>query len=81
VRPLLCLMCLFWDLCEKGFYLSTSKLTSRFVGRSRIFWIFCMKSVELVMYDSNFPVRGCSVCARKWDKLYVREYGANNRSE
>jgi len=24
-----------------------------------------MKSVELVMCDSNFPVRGCSVCARK----------------
>jgi len=28
---------------------STLKLTSRSVGRNRIFWIFCMKSVELVM--------------------------------
>jgi len=24
-----------------------------------------MKSVELVICDSDFPVRGCSVCARK----------------
>jgi len=30
-----------------------------------------MKSVELVMCDSNFPVRGCSICARKRDKLYI----------
>jgi len=52
---------------------SMSKLTSRFVGRSRIFWIFCMKSVELVMCDSDFPVRSCSVCARKRNKLYVGE--------
>jgi len=52
---------------------STSKLTSKSVGRSRIFWIFHMKSVELFMYDSNFLVRSCSVCARKRDKLYVRE--------
>jgi len=28
---------------------STSKLTSNSVGRSRIFLIFCMKSVELCM--------------------------------
>jgi len=33
---------------------STSKLTSRSVGRSRIFWIFFIKSVELVMCDSIF---------------------------
>ena len=39
-----------------------SKFTSRSMGRSRIFWIFCMKSVELVMCDSDFPVRDCSVC-------------------
>jgi len=32
-----------------------------------------MKSVELVTYDSDFPVRGCSVCARKRNKLYVGE--------
>jgi len=44
---------------------STSKFTSRSVRRSQIFRIFCMKSVELVMCDSNFPVRECSVCARK----------------
>ena len=44
------------------------------MGRSRIFWIFCMKS--LVICDSDFPVRGCSVCARKRDKLYVGEYMA-----
>ena len=25
------------------------------------------------MCDSDFPVRGCSVCARKWDKLHVGE--------
>ena len=25
------------------------------------------------MCDSDFPVRGCSVCARKWDKLYIGE--------
>ena len=50
---------------------STSKLTSKSVGRSRIFWIFCMKSVELVMCDSDFPMRDCSVCARKRNKLYV----------
>jgi len=36
---------------------NTSKLTSKSVGRSRIFWIFCMKSVELVMCDSDFSVR------------------------
>ena len=29
-----------------------------------------MKSVELVMCDSDFSMRGCSVCARKRDKLY-----------
>jgi len=58
---------------EKGFY---SKFTSRFVKRNRIFWIFCMKSVESVMCDSDFPVRGCSIRARKWDKLYVGEYMA-----
>ena len=28
-------------------------------------------SVELVMCDLNFPVRGCSICARKRDKLYI----------
>ena len=40
---------------------STSKLTSRSERRSRIFLngIFCMKSIELVVFDSNFPVRGC----------------------
>ena len=32
-----------------------------------------MKSVELVICDSDFPVRGCSVCARKRNKLYVGE--------
>jgi len=34
-----------------------------------------MKSVELVMElcDSDFPVKGCSVCARKRDKLYCRK--------
>jgi len=52
---------------------STSKLTSRSVGRSRIFWIFFIKFVELVMCDSDFSVRNCSVCARKRDKLYVGE--------
>jgi len=31
---------------------STSKFTSNSVGR-RIFWIFCMKSDELVMCDSD----------------------------
>ena len=31
---------------------STLKLSSRSVGRSRI---FCMKSIEFVMYDSDFP--------------------------
>ena len=51
---------------------STLKLT-RSVGRNQIFWIFFIKSVELVMCDSDFPVRGCSVCARKWDKLYIGE--------
>jgi len=52
---------------------STSKLTSRSVGRS---WIFCLdllKSIELIMCDSNFPVKGCNVCARKRDKVYVGE--------
>jgi len=38
---------------------STSKLISRSVGHSRIFWIFCMKSVELVMCDSDFLVKSC----------------------
>ena len=56
---------------------STSKLTSRSVRRRRIFLIiigfFCIKSVELVMCDSDFSVRNCSVCARKRDKLYVGE--------
>ena len=52
---------------------STSKLTSKSVGRSRIFWIFCMKSDELVMCDSDFLMKGCNVCARKRDKLYVGE--------
>ena len=52
---------------------STSKLTSRSVGRSRIFWIFFIKFVELVMCDSDFSVRNCSVCASKRDKLYVGE--------
>ena len=32
-----------------------------------------MKSVALVICDSFFPVRDCSVCARKRDKLYVGE--------
>ena len=36
---------------------SPSKFTSRSVERSRIFWIFCTKSVELVMCDSDFPMR------------------------
>jgi len=52
---------------------STSKYTSRSVGHIRIFWIFCMKFIELVMCDSDFSIKGCSVCARKRDKLYVRE--------
>ena len=43
------------------------------MGRSRIFWIFFIKSVELVICDSDFPVRDCKVCARKRDKLYVGE--------
>ena len=38
---------------------STSKLTNKSVEHSRIFWIFYVKSVELVMYDSNFPAKGC----------------------
>ena len=49
---------------------SMSKLTSRFVGRSRIFWIFYMKSIKLVTCDSDFPGY-CSVYVRKQDKLYV----------
>jgi len=53
---------------------STSKLTGRFMGRSRIFWIFCMKSVELITCDSDFLLRSCSVCARKRDKLYEDYY-------
>ena len=44
---------------------STSKLTSRSVEHSRISWIFCMKCVELIMYNSDFLMRGCSVYARK----------------
>ena len=32
-----------------------------------------MKSVQLVMCDSDFPVRGYSVCVGKRDKLYVGE--------
>jgi len=32
-----------------------------------------MKSIELVMCDSDFPVRSCSVYAKKRDKLYVGE--------
>ena len=63
MRLLLCLMSLYEN--------STAKLTSKSVECSRIFWIFCMKFVELVMCDSDFSVRSCSVCARKWDKLYV----------
>jgi len=38
---------------------STSKLRSRSVSRNRF---FCMKFVELVMCDSDFLVRSCSVC-------------------
>ena len=50
------------------------------VRRNRIFWIFCMKSVELVVwFDEGFPVKGCSICARKRDKLYVGECMADNR--
>ena len=52
---------------------STSKFTNRSVERSRIFWIFCTKSIELVRCDSDIPVKGCSVCAVKRDKLYVGE--------
>ena len=48
---------------------STSKFTSRSVGRSWIFWIFCS---PLVICDSDYPM-GSSVCARKRDKLYVEE--------
>jgi len=70
VRPLLCLCLLLGR--EKKFYVEIYKQT-RSAGRSRIFWIFYMKSVELVKCDSDFLVRGCSVCARKWDKLYVGE--------
>ena len=55
---------------------STSKLTSRSVGCSRIFWILYMKSVELVMCDSVFPVRSCSVFARKRDRLNVGDFMA-----
>ena len=51
---------------------STLKLT-RSVGRNQIFWIFFIKSVELVMCDSDFLVRDCNVCAKKRDKLYVGE--------
>jgi len=67
VRLLLCLMCLLLGLVKRD---STSKFISKSVGYSRIFWIFYIKSVELVMCDSDFPVRGCNVCARKRDKLY-----------
>ena len=28
------------------------------------------------MCDSDFPVRGCRVCARKQNKLYVEKYMA-----
>ena len=78
-EALLCLMCLLYiGTCVKRN--STLKLTSRSIGCGRIFWIFCMKSVELVMCDSDFPVRNYSVCVRKQDKLYVGECGANNRS-
>jgi len=42
---------------------STSKLTSRSVGFPVVgfFGFFCMKSVELVMCDSDFLMRGYSV--------------------
>ena len=52
-----CLMS-FIRTCVKR---DSTKLTSRFVERSRIFWIFYMKSVELIMCDSDFSVTGCSV--------------------
>jgi len=45
---------------------SMLKLTSKSVGH-RIFWILCIKSIELVMCNLNFPVRDCSICARKRD--------------
>ena len=50
---------------------STSKFTSRSVGRNRIFWTFYMKSIELVMWF-GFSSQG-SVWAWKRDKLYVGE--------
>ena len=49
---------------------STSKLTSRSVGRNRIFWTFYMKSVELIMWF-GFSSQG-SVWAWKRE-LYVGE--------
>jgi len=79
-EPLLCLI-FFIGTCVKRD--TTSKLRSRSMGRSRIFCIFCMKSVELVSCDSDFPGRSCSVCTRKRGKLYVGDklYGADNPSE
>ena len=54
---------------------SMLKLISRFVEFRRT------KSIELIMCDMDFPVRGCSVCIRKRDKLYGELYGVDNLRE
>jgi len=91
-EPLLCLI-FFIGTCVKRD--TTSKLRSTdFIQKMQkirlrpwdvvgFFCIFCMKSVELVICDSDFPGRSCSVCTRKQGKLYVGDklYGADNPSE
>jgi len=55
---------------------STSKLTNMSVGCNRIFWIFCMKSIELIICVLDFPMRHCSSFARKRERSYVGEFRA-----
>ena len=71
VRSLLYLMSLLLGLVWKE--ILRRNLQADLQDIVRFFWIFYMKSVQLVMCDSDFPVRGYSVCVRKRDKLYVEE--------
>jgi len=55
---------------------STLKLTSMSAGCNRIFWIFWLKSIELMMCVLDFTIRGFSSLARKRERLYVGEFMA-----
>jgi len=71
VKLWLCLVCLSLELVCSSIVIRDRSSPSPDCNRG---WIFCIESVELVMCDSVYLMKGCSYWAKKREKLYVAKF-------